>query len=167
MIEAKSALQPSLLRLFGAESGRRTALVCAVWPHAVGAELARRTTILEWRGATLRVGVPDAAWRKALHALQPTLRAKLRAALGPLAPARLSFQERPGEPDTGGLLAAQDTDTHAAAGDEPAEASAELRARAASIPDDEIRARFLETATRALVRARRNARAKESRCAKP
>ncbi len=139
------ALHPSLAeRLFGGHPDRRLALVCAAWPHVVGAELARRTRVLELRGATLRIAVPDAAWRKVLHGLQPTLRGKLRALLGTLAPTRLSFQELP-LPDAA-------PPTPRAEPPAPGDAALDARVRegAEAIADAEIRALFLDTAARAL-----------------
>ncbi len=152
------ALHPSLAeQLFGGHPDRRLALLRATWPQVVGAELARRTRLLELQGATLRVAVPDAAWRKVLHGLQPTLRAKLQALLGGLAPTRLSFQE----------LAPLDTTEPA----RPASAAApppdrvtldpSLHASAQAIADPEVRERFLLTAARALARTRPRSAPKE------
>jgi hypothetical protein len=137
-------------RLFGGPPERRLALLRAVWPHAVGAELARRTRVLELRGGTLRVAVPDAIWRKVLHGMQATLRAQLRARVGALAPSRLAFQE----------LALDDAEARPAPPARPAcEPDAppdpELLAGAAVITDDEIRAGFVRSAARALARRRR------------
>lgn len=155
----RPAVQPSLaVRLFGGDPRARLALLRAAWPLAVGSELARRTEVLEAQAGTLRVRVPDAAWRKVLHAMQPRLRARLREVVGTLAPTRLSFQEAP----LSGTPAADDSaastnpawpPTHAdtQAGERDAPESVRLGAEAIADPD--IRARFLRSAARALARA--------------
>jgi hypothetical protein len=152
------AVFPTLAeRLFGGQPERRVALLRAVWPHAVGAELARRTRVLELRGATMRVAVPDAAWRKVLHGMQATLRSRLRARVGALAPTRLSFQELP----LGDEASAPSAPTTARV--EPSEAPlGEALLAAAAIADDEIRERFLHSAARALARRARSDASKES-----
>ena len=80
-------------RLFGASPARTLALLEAVWPVAVGPELARRTEVLGIEGGTLRVRVPDAGWRKVLHRMQPQILAHLREIAGDLAPKRMGFVE--------------------------------------------------------------------------
>jgi hypothetical protein len=164
------AVHPSLaVRLFGGDLRGRLALLRAAWPLAVGAELARRTEVLEVQGTTLRVRVPDAAWRKVLHAMQPRLRVRLRDVAGDLAPARLSFQEAP---LTGVPAPAADATAASASRDAPAQpadtgtgdaAPEAVRAGAAAIADPEIRERFLLTAARALARRPRTPGAAEER----
>jgi predicted nucleic acid-binding Zn ribbon protein len=80
-------------RLFGASPARTLALLHAAWPLAVGPELARRTEVLGLEGGTLRLRVPDARWRKALHRMQPQILAQLRELAGDLAPRRMGFTE--------------------------------------------------------------------------
>jgi hypothetical protein len=80
-------------RLFGASPARTLALLQASWPLAVGPELARRTEVLGMESGTLRVRVPDATWRKALHRIQPRILARLRDLAGELAPRRMGFVE--------------------------------------------------------------------------
>src|SRR5712691_6320552 len=80
-------------RIFGSEPARRLALIKSAWPFAVGPELARRTEVLALEGRTLRVRVPDAGWRKALHRMQPQIVARLRSVAGDLGPSRLGFSE--------------------------------------------------------------------------
>jgi hypothetical protein len=82
-------------RLFGTSPARALALVQASWPLAVGPELARRTEVIGMEGGTLRVRVPDAAWRKVLHRMQPQILARLRELAGELAPRRMGFLEAP------------------------------------------------------------------------
>jgi hypothetical protein len=151
------AVFPTLAeRLFGGQPERRLALLRAVWPHAVGSELARRTRVLELRGSTLRVAVPDAAWRKVLHGMQATLRSKLRARVGALAPTRLAFQELPCDDpaDARGRPASPIGPSEAPLG--------EALLAASAIADEEIRARFLHSAARALARRVRPDASKES-----
>ncbi len=145
-------------RLFGGHPERRLALLRAVWPHAVGPELARRTRVLELHRGTLRVAVPDAIWRKVLHGMQATLRARLRARVGALAPSRLSFQELPLDE----VLDAAPARDAPPAPEPEATPDPALVASAAVIADDEIRAMFLKSAARALALRPRPAASKES-----
>lgn len=131
------------VRLFGRRPVARLALLQALWPRAVGPELARRTRVEAVDDVTLRVRVPDAGWRKQLHAIQPRLIRSLRALAGPLAPRRLGFVE-------GGLAEAPVEE--AAAPPPEAELSAELRREADAIADAALRAAFLHSARRYLGR---------------
>lgn len=141
------ALADNAVRLFAGRPAARLALLRALWPRAVGPELARRTRVEAVDGTTLRIRVPDAGWRRQLHRMQPRLIQSLRALAGPLAPRRLGFVE-------GGLTDAPPEPPGPPALS-PAPLSAELRSQAAGIEDDEIRAAFLESASRYLGRVRR------------
>jgi hypothetical protein len=137
-------------RLFGSSRLRALDLLRAMWPLAVGSDLARRTELVVLEGTTLRVRVPDARWRKELHRMQPQILARLRASAGDLAPRRLGFMEggleRPaGPPDASrGATPARPSVTP------PPEA---VTAAADAILDPELRTRFLEAAARYLARA--------------
>src|SRR5256885_797121 len=80
-------------RLFGGSPERTLALLRASWPLAVGQELARRTEVIGVERGTLRVRVPDAGWRKALHRMQPQILRRLRQLTGELAPRRMGLLE--------------------------------------------------------------------------
>ena len=119
----------------------------AAWPLAVGPELSRRTEVLGIERGTLRIRVPDARWRTVLHGMQPEILQRLRQIAGSLAPWRIGFVEG-GMKDAGPLAAPAES-----AGS-PAPLPAEVAGPAAAIADEEIRARFVETAARSLSRKR-------------
>jgi hypothetical protein len=133
-------------RLFGRNATHTLELLRAAWPKAVGEDLARRTDVVAVEGATLRVRVPDARWRKVLHRLQPEILSRLREVAGGLAPRRLGFME--GGPAAAALPDARDDAAPAAAPSPPPVAE-----EASAIGDPEIRARFVESAGRYLARA--------------
>jgi hypothetical protein len=130
----------SARQLFGQRPVATLALLRAAWPLAVGRELALRTEVLALEGRALRVRVPDARWRKALHRMQREILTRLRAVAGDLAPTRLGFSE-------GAVHDAFAGETRRAPqAIEPGPAPDEVASEAAAIPDPEIRARFLRTA---------------------
>jgi hypothetical protein len=131
-------------RIFGSEPARRLALIKSAWPFAVGPELARRTEVLALEGRTLRVRVPDAGWRKALHRMQPQIVARLRSVAGDLGPSRLGFSE-------GQVAAPAETKPAPSAGSgETTRLDPELTAAAERIADAELRQLFLAAAVRYL-----------------
>ena len=137
-------------RLFGAVPARALALLRAAWPRAVGPDLARRTEVVALEGTTLRIRVPDARWRKELHRMQPQILARLRETIGEMAPRRLGFMEGP-------VAAAGDNPT--AVRREPADPDPEAALPPAVVAgaqalDEDLRARFLETAARYLARTK-------------
>jgi Dna[CI] antecedent, DciA len=135
------------VRLFGASPERTLALLRAAWPLAVGSELARRTEVVAIEGTTLRVKVSDPTWRKALLKIRGPLHGRLRRVAGDLAPARLAFCEGP--------VAHPSQSASAAPVEPPTVApSAKLVAAAERIDDLDLRARFLDSATRYLARSR-------------
>jgi hypothetical protein len=139
----------SLARIF-AEGGpaARLELLRALWPVAVGAELARRTELIGIESGTLRVRVPDGRWRRALFRMQRDLLARLRSLAGGLAPQRLGFTEGP--------LRHQPPAPAPAPPPAPEPpVSPDLRAAAEAIGDAELRQRFLSSAARYLARSRR------------
>ena len=133
------------LAVFRAGSPGALALLRAVWPSVVGPELSQRTEVLGIVDDTLRIGVPDARWRTALHKLQPTILRGLRERAGELAPKRLGFVE--------GVTPSKAPERRRTAVQVPAEpvsVSAALAGEAQAIADPEIRNAFLETAARYL-----------------
>ncbi len=124
----------------------RLALIKGAWPFAVGQELARRTEVLALEGRTLRVRVPDAGWRKALHRMQPQILARLRAIAGELAPSRLGFSEGQVVTPPEEKPAARAVSRGAAALDPAVAAAAE------GIADVELRRTFADSAARYLAR---------------
>ena len=133
-------------RLFGGAPERVRALMRAAWPLAVGPELSRRTEVLGIERGTLRIRVPDARWRTVLHGMQPDILRRLREIAGSLAPWQIGFVE-------GGMKDA-DPLPPPVVPHEPADVPSEVAGPAAEIEDEEIRRRFLDTATRSLARKR-------------
>ena len=133
-------------RLFGGAPEHVRALMRAAWPLAVGPELSRRTEVLGIERGTLRIRVPDGRWRTVLHGMQPDILRRLREIAGSLAPWRIGFVE-------GGMKDADPLPPPAAPG-ALADLPAEVAGPAAEIADEEIRRRFLATATRYLDRNR-------------
>jgi hypothetical protein len=131
-------------RLFPAGSPQAIALLRATWFLVVGPELARRTEPISLEQGTLRVRVPDARWRKALHKMQGQILPRLREVAGELAPRRLGFLEGP-VPET-----AEAARTPAKV--EATAAPAAVATAAEAIPDAELRALFLAAAARYLSR---------------
>jgi len=126
----------------------RLALIKSAWPFAVGPELARRTEVLALEGRTLRVRVPDAGWRKALHRMQPQIVARLRTIAGELGPSRLGFSE-------GQVAAPAEAKPATAIGmDGLAPVDPEVAAAAERIADGDLRRAFLASAARYLSRRR-------------
>jgi len=163
-------------QLFGASPARTLALLEAAWPLAVGPELARRTEVLGIERGTLRVRVPDAGWRKVLHRMQPQILSHLREIAGDLAPRRMGFVEGglavepPGQaqimsspsnqpqsaaaPRSGGAARGGFQGGSSLPSESVVSSPPEIRDIAATIDDTEIRARFLEVATRYLARSK-------------
>ena len=133
-------------RMFGGTPERVRALMQAAWPLAVGPELSRRTEVLGIERGTLRIRVPDARWRTVLHGMQPDILRRLREIAGSLAPWRIGYVEG-GIKDAGPSPPAELPCSSAGL-------PAEVAAPAAAIEDEEIRRRFLDTATRYLARNR-------------
>jgi hypothetical protein len=141
------ASPPLARRLFGGTAEGALALLRAAWPAAVGPDVARRTEVLALGSGVLRIRVPDARWRKELHRMQPEIMRRLRAAAGDLAPRQLGFIE---------MAAAEEPAREAEPASVPAPPlAAAVVAGAAAIDDDELRARFLESAARYLARTQR------------
>jgi hypothetical protein len=139
------AVSPSLAaRLFGGDPAQRLALLRALWPQAVGPELARRSEVIGLEKGTLRVRVADARWRKEIHRMRADVLKHLRRLAGELTPYRMGLQE--------GLLSSPQ-DAARPPADEARPAAPlppALRKAAEAIGDEEIRTAFIHTVGRAL-----------------
>jgi hypothetical protein len=134
-------------RLFGGRPEHTLALLRAAWPTAVGEELARRTRVVALDRGVLRVMVPDIRWQRSLLRVRGDILARLRTVAGHASPRMLGFVTGPVE-DTAG----KPEPLPAVEPAEPAEPPAAVQQAAESIPDPEIRARFLAAAGRYLSR---------------
>lgn len=132
------------LRVFGGNVPR-LALLRALWPSAVGREVARRSEVVSLDRDMLRVRVPDARWRRALFRMQRDIIVRLRRSAGALAPGRLGFIEGP-------VAERPEAVTRPEA--PPSPPSAALLASAEAIADADIRAHFVQAAARYLGRAK-------------
>ena len=132
-------------RLFGRSHEHTLALLRAAWPVAVGAELAWRTEVLALEGRTLRVRVPDGAWRDVLHRMRGSILKRLEATAGSLTPTAIGYHEGPITPRASAPPEAKPVQTHPNVPTAVAEA-------AQAIKDPEIRAGFEQTAARYLAR---------------
>jgi Dna[CI] antecedent, DciA len=128
--------------LFAAAPERRLALLRAVWPVAVGRELARRSEVVAFAHGVVRIRVPDAAWRRVLLRMRSEILARLARLAGAAAPRRMAFVE-------GGVAPEPE---RAAPPAPPSPPPALVVAAAEAIPDRDLRAIFLETASRYLAR---------------
>jgi hypothetical protein len=131
--------------LFRAAPVRRLALLKAVWPVAVGPELARRSEVVALEGARARIRVADATWRRGLWRMRSDLLARLRRVAGTAAPHALSFVEGPV------VAPAERPETRIPAVD-PVPLPPALADAVELIPDDATRERFREAVGRYLAR---------------
>ena len=132
-------------RLFGARPEHTLALLRAVWPGAVGDELARRTEVVAYDRGVLRVKVSDLRWQRTLQRMRRPILGRLRGAAGQLAPSALGFV-------TGDVPQPAVPVALPGPGEPPKEAPELVRVAAQSIPDPEIRKPFLAVAARYLAR---------------
>jgi hypothetical protein len=130
--------------MFARSPERRLALLRAVWPGAVGADLARRSAIVAFDNGILRVQVPDGAWRKVLFRMRGEILARLRRTTGPAAPRALGFVE--------GAVPEPDPALSVVPAAVRREVPSTVREAAAAIVDPALRARFVEAATTYLTR---------------
>jgi hypothetical protein len=131
-------------RLFGGKPEHTLALLRAAWPTAVGEELARRTQVVALDRGVLRVMVPDLRWQRSLLRMRGDILSRLRYVAGRAAPSTLGFV-------TGTVVDPGPPAVRPAAVP-VAQAPAAVAEAAQAIPDAEIRARFLEAASRYLAR---------------
>ena len=155
-------LEPAIARelgrqLFPPGSPQALSLAQAAWPRAVGAELAGRTQVLAIEGRTLRVGVPDARWRRVLHRMQGRLLAHLKALTGDLGLTRIGFSE--------GAFGSPSEPTAPTPSRVPRPLPPGVADAATAIADPDVRQRFVEVATRYLTRFA--PAPEEPPCAKP
>jgi Dna[CI] antecedent, DciA len=131
-------------RLFGARPEHTLALLRAAWPVAVGPEIARRTEVVAIDGSVLRVKVPDARWQRTLQRMRSDVLWRLRRVAGGAAPHALGFVLGPVTPAPEPPAPPPAT--------LPTPVPSAIVAAASTIPDAEVRARFLAAAARYLAR---------------
>jgi len=136
-------------RLFGARPEHTLALLRAAWPAAVGEDLARRTELAALDRGILRIKVPDARWQRILLRMRGDILSRLRSVAGNAAPRGLGFVTgtvaEPSEP------APPTQPPPAPASSAPVPPPALVEA-AGAIPDPDVRALFLASASRYLER---------------
>jgi hypothetical protein len=132
-------------RVFSGAPKARLELLRALWPGAVGPEVARRSEVVGLEDGVLRVRVADARWKKALFRVHRDILVRLRRSAGPLAPGRLGFIE--------GAVAERPAPAEAPEA-KPATLLPETMRAAENIADEETRRRFLESAALYLGRTR-------------
>jgi hypothetical protein len=132
------------VRLFGGRPEHRLALLRAAWPAAVGPDVARRTEVAALDRGILRIKVPDARWQRTLLRLRSDILSRLRSVAGDAAPRSLGFV-------AGEVAEPRDPPAPpphpAPASFAPAPPPALVEA-AGAIPDPEVRALFLASASR-------------------
>jgi len=132
-------------RVFGAKPEATLALLRAVWPGAVGEELARRTEVVAFDHGMLRIKVPDMRWQRQLVRMRGFILERLRRVAGRAAPRGLSFVT--GEVEDRGAAAPPTPPSPDAAPAPPLVVEA-----AEAIADPEIRSGFKAAAGRYLAR---------------
>jgi hypothetical protein len=132
-------------RIFGGSPQATLELLRAVWPVAVGPEMARRSSVAAVAGRTLVVRVPDARWHRVMLRLRPQIVRSLHRAAGALAPPGLAFIE--------GHAAEEGSMPRPVLPPPPRPLGAEILDAAAAIPDEALRSAFLDAAARYLTRS--------------
>jgi hypothetical protein len=132
-------------RLFGGKPEHTLALLRAVWPQAVGDELARRTEPVAFDRGVLRVKVEDLRWQRTLVRMRGQILGRLRRVAGTAAPSGLGFV-------TGAIPGPAEAPAPPEAPSPVPPAPASVAEAAQAIPDPELRERFLEAASRYLAR---------------
>jgi hypothetical protein len=129
------------------------AAVTAAWPEAVGDGIARRAWPLRIaRDGTLHVATASATWANELAFLADEILERLRARLGPEAPARIKcaagpIPESAAPAETGDALLPPPPEV-------PDEIATEADSAASSIADPELRELVARAARASLLRAR-------------
>ena len=138
-------------------SGGGTALalaeITAAWPEAVGKAVSREAWPLRVaRDGTLHVATSSSTWAFELDRLSPEIEERLRALVGPAAPAKLRFRVGPvpehgppGEGEPAGLASPPLVTP---------QVDSEARAAASEIDDPELRQLVARAARASLARAR-------------
>jgi len=131
-------------------AGAALAEIVAVWPEAVGAEVARQAWPLRiGRDRTLHVATSSATWAFELDRLAGQVGEQLATALGTSAPAKLSFRVGPiPEPEAVRPTAAPDVL------EATPEATSEAATIASQVDDPELRELVARAARASLSRAR-------------
>jgi hypothetical protein len=133
-------------RIFGSQQATLT-LLRALWPGAVGEQIASRTELIAVERGVLRMWVADAHWMRVLYRMQREIVRRLRAAAGAAAPEKLAFLQA-----AAGWAPARERAAQPARPIPPAPPSAALLAAAAAIADPDLREAFLTSAARYLGR---------------
>jgi hypothetical protein len=140
-------------QLFGASPERTLVLMRAAWPVAVGPELALRTEVVCLDAGVLRIRVPDATWQRGLARMRGDIMRRLREIAGAAAPRSLGFVLGPVAASAGDGAAELRRRGAATRLPAPARPAPEqVIAAAQSIPDPQLRERFLAAAARYLER---------------
>lgn len=132
-------------RLFGARPEHSLALLRAVWPGAVGAELSRRTEVVAYDRGVLRIKVSDMRWQRTLQRMRGPILGRLRRLAGQVAPSALGFV-------TGEVAPPPVPPATPERGEPARPAPAIVLEAARAIPDPDIREPFLAAAARYLER---------------
>ncbi len=132
-------------RLFGGRPEHTLALLRSAWPVAVGPELARRTEVAALDHGVLRIKVDDVRWQRTLLRMRADVLSRLRRVAGGAAPRALGFVVGPLAPRPEPVPAVPPAPP-------PATPPPALVEAAGTIPDPEVRARFLAAAARYLAR---------------
>lgn len=127
--------------------------ITAVWPQAVGDDVARRAWPLRLgRDGTLHVATASATWAFELDRLSPEIGDRLSAALGDSAPKKFRFRVGP-VPEPGSPSERPTQPAEAPVATSP-ETAAEADSAAAAIDDPELRELVSRAARASLSRAR-------------
>ena len=140
-----------------ARSGSRDAIplakLTAAWPSVVGDEVARRAWPLRVaRDGTLHVATASATWANELAFLGEEIVERLRAELGPDAPARIRCAVGP-VPENAAPAVSHES-VQIGAPDVPADVASEAASVASAIDDPELRELVARAARASLLRAR-------------
>ncbi len=133
-------------RLFASPQAALT-LLRALWPHAVGEQIAARTELIAIERGVLRLWVADAHWMRVLYRMQREIVRRLRVSAGAAAPQQLAFLQA-----AAGWAPVREAAALPAPPVSPAAPSAALLAAAASIDAGDLRQAFLAAAARYLGR---------------
>jgi hypothetical protein len=141
-----------------ARSGSRDAIplakLTAAWPSVVGTEIARRAWPLRIsRDGTLHVATASATWANELAFLGEEIVERLRAELGPDAPARIRCAVGP-IPEDAATPRATAEDVPGEASEVPEEVVSKAASAAAAIDDPELRELVARAARASLLKAR-------------
>jgi predicted nucleic acid-binding Zn ribbon protein len=127
--------------------------ITAAWPEVVGKAVSREAWPLRVaRDGTLHVATSSSTWAFELDRLSPEIGERLRARMGPTAPAKFRF--RVGPVPEHGRLSEDETSASRAAPQVTPQVDSEAAAVAAEIDDPELRGLVSRAARASLARAR-------------